>query len=102
MADAPGPGVSLTDGSKGLGPRRGVGVGVGAIAVAATMHAADRAWALGDIARDPTSGGRPSRIEHWRVAQKQARVAARDMRGLPAAPGTATSVWTAHVGRRID
>ena len=39
------------------------------------MRVADGLWAAGDIATF-TLNGQPQRIEHWRLAQQQARIAA--------------------------
>ncbi|HEX8294620.1 MAG TPA: FAD-dependent oxidoreductase [Pyrinomonadaceae bacterium] len=54
----------------------------GAVVVDAHMRAADGLYAAGDIASfpDPRTGGRV-RIEHWRTAQQQGRVAAHNMAG---------------------
>jgi NADPH-dependent 2,4-dienoyl-CoA reductase/sulfur reductase-like enzyme/nitrite reductase/ring-hydroxylating ferredoxin subunit len=54
----------------------------GAVVVDARMRAADGLYAAGDIARfpDPRTG-ESVRIEHWRTAQQQGRVAAHNMAG---------------------
>ncbi|HJQ31283.1 MAG TPA: FAD-dependent oxidoreductase, partial [Pyrinomonadaceae bacterium] len=54
----------------------------GGVLVDAHMRAADGLYAAGDIASfpDPRTGAR-ARIEHWRTAQQQGRVAARNMAG---------------------
>lgn len=58
----------------------------GGITVDASMRAAPGLWAAGDIARFPLPPtGKPTRIEHWRLAAEQGRVAARAMLGEPAA-----------------
>ncbi|WP_366146119.1 FAD-dependent oxidoreductase [Paraburkholderia sp.] len=52
----------------------------GAIAVDAGMQAAPGLYAAGDIVSFPlTKNGPHVRIEHWRVAQQHARIAARNM-----------------------
>jgi NADPH-dependent 2,4-dienoyl-CoA reductase/sulfur reductase-like enzyme/nitrite reductase/ring-hydroxylating ferredoxin subunit len=81
----------------------------GAILVEATMRAAPGLYAAGDIARFPLARtGKLTRIEHWRVAQQQARVAAHNMaggEGNPSGNETYTGVpyfWTYHFGKRFD
>jgi len=94
----------------------------GAIAVDTSMCAAPGLYAAGDIARFPLAHtGRPTRIEHWRVAQQHARVAAHNMasgEGKTSADGkqpdsgpeqsrseSYTGVpyfWTYHFGKRFD
>jgi NADPH-dependent 2,4-dienoyl-CoA reductase/sulfur reductase-like enzyme/nitrite reductase/ring-hydroxylating ferredoxin subunit len=44
------------------------------------MRVTDGLWAVGDIATFPLNG-QPQRIEHWRLAQQQARIAASNMLG---------------------
>lgn len=44
------------------------------------MRVSDGLWAIGDIATFPLSG-QPTRIEHWRLAQQHARIAASNMLG---------------------
>lgn len=75
----------------------------GGIPVDATMRAAERVYAAGDIARFPLPHGQgPARIEHWRLAQEQARVAARNMLGGSAAYDGVPFFWTYHYGLRFD
>jgi NADPH-dependent 2,4-dienoyl-CoA reductase/sulfur reductase-like enzyme/nitrite reductase/ring-hydroxylating ferredoxin subunit len=74
------------------------GVGLhedGGVLVDAHMRAADGLYAAGDIAcfPDPYTGERV-RIEHWRTAQQQGRVAARNMAGRPTAFDGVPFFWT--------
>lgn len=88
----------------------------GGISVDAAMRACPGVYAVGDIARFPL-GERKLRIEHWRVAQQHARVAARNMlreqsgqTGANADAATAAAeayegvpfFWTQHYGQRVD
>lgn len=52
----------------------------GSLTVDETLCAAPGVWAVGDIASYPAPEGR-RRIEHWRVAQQQGRLAAKNMLG---------------------
>ena len=46
------------------------------------LQAADNLYVAGDIARFPYAAtGKPTRIEHWRLAQQHGRIAARNMIG---------------------
>ncbi|HXG67197.1 MAG TPA: oxidoreductase C-terminal domain-containing protein, partial [Blastocatellia bacterium] len=67
----------------------------GGVLVDSRLRAADGLYAAGDIARfpDPRTGGRV-RIEHWRTAQQQGRVAARNMAGGDAAFDAVPFFWT--------
>jgi NADPH-dependent 2,4-dienoyl-CoA reductase/sulfur reductase-like enzyme/nitrite reductase/ring-hydroxylating ferredoxin subunit len=73
----------------------------GGISVDAGMRAADAVFAAGDVARFPF-GDTPIRVEHWRVAQQTARIAARSMLGGDAAWTQPPFFWTYHFGRRIE
>lgn len=73
----------------------------GALPVDAGMRAADGLWAAGDIARFPYAG-EPARIEHWRLAQQHARIAAQNMLGGDARYRDVPFFWTFHFGKRID
>ena len=54
----------------------------GGLVVDAELRVTDGLWAAGDIASFPYRGdGAPIRVEHWRVAQQQGRVAALNMLG---------------------
>jgi NADPH-dependent 2,4-dienoyl-CoA reductase/sulfur reductase-like enzyme/nitrite reductase/ring-hydroxylating ferredoxin subunit len=57
----------------------------GSVTVDKYLKAADGLYAAGDIARFPDwRTGEAIRIEHWRLAQQQGRVAAHNMAGKPA------------------
>ncbi|GAA0602978.1 FAD-dependent oxidoreductase [Craurococcus roseus] len=75
----------------------------GGIPVDAGMRAADGLYAAGDVALFPLpGGGKPTRIEHWRVAQQHARVAARNMLGGGGRYDGVPYFWTYHFGKRFD
>lgn len=63
---------------------------------------ADRLWAAGDIAAfpDPLSGER-IRIEHWRVAGQQGRVAARNMAGQATPFTQVPFFWTRQFNQNL-
>jgi NADPH-dependent 2,4-dienoyl-CoA reductase/sulfur reductase-like enzyme len=65
------------------------------------MRAAPGLWAAGDIARFPLDDEQV-RIEHWRVAQQHARVAAQNMLGTDVAYNGVPFFWTQHFGKRFD
>lgn len=73
----------------------------GALDVDRYQLAAPGLWAAGDIARFPLAD-EPTRIEHWRVAQQQARVAVRNMLGERVAYEGVPFFWTQHFGKRFD
>ena len=75
----------------------------GGLDVDASMRVAEALYAAGDVAAfRPSPGSARVRIEHWRVAQQQARTAARAMLGLDAAPSPVPFFWTYHYGKRFD
>ena len=74
----------------------------GGIDVDASMRVSDTLFAAGDIAAFPFNGANRSRIEHWRVAQQQARIAAMNMTGMPVAPSIVPFFWTYHYDKRFD
>ncbi|SDB90114.1 FAD-dependent oxidoreductase [Paraburkholderia lycopersici] len=88
----------------------------GGVNVDATMRVTRDVYAAGDIAcfvpRGAPSGGAPLpgtmhtpqriRIEHWRVAQQQARVAALNMLGGNARYEGVPFFWTQHYDKRVD
>ncbi len=109
-------GVTLDDGRTlaadfviaGLGVRPATGFAAalpldedGGIGVDSGMRAADAIFAAGDAARFPFGDARV-RIEHWRVAQQTARIAARSMLGGEAAWTEPPFFWTYHFGHRIE
>jgi NADPH-dependent 2,4-dienoyl-CoA reductase/sulfur reductase-like enzyme/nitrite reductase/ring-hydroxylating ferredoxin subunit len=67
----------------------------GGVVVDSRLRAADGLYAAGDIANftDPRSGER-TRIEHWRTAQQQGRIAARNMVGRDVAFAGVPFFWT--------
>lgn len=73
----------------------------GGISVDAGMRAADGLYAAGDIAAFPWHG-KPTRIEHWRVAQQHARIAARNMLGGQQRYAGVPFFWTYHYGQRFE
>ena len=75
----------------------------GGLSVDTTMRAAESVYAAGDIAAFPIPPeGRRARIEHWRVAQIQARVAAQNMLGGGAVYDAPPFFWTYHYGKTIE
>lgn len=71
--------------------------------VDASMRVCDSLYAAGDIARFALQpGGERLRIEHWRVAQQHARIAARAMLGLPVVESLVPFFWTFHFDKTIE
>ena len=79
----------------------------GSVAVGETLAvpaAGGRVYAVGDIATVPDwmSGGQPTRIEHWRVAEQHGRHAAANVVG-PAKPYREVPFfWTNQFGQSMD
>ena len=73
----------------------------GGIRVDGGMRAAPDVYAVGDVAHFPF-GDDIARIEHWRVAQQHARVAARNITGAEASYDGVPFFWTYHVGKRFE
>ncbi len=65
------------------------------------MRVTDGVWAVGDIATFPLNG-QPRRIEHWRLAQQQARIAATNTLGGEEHYLDVPFFWTYHFGKRYD
>jgi NADPH-dependent 2,4-dienoyl-CoA reductase/sulfur reductase-like enzyme/nitrite reductase/ring-hydroxylating ferredoxin subunit len=65
------------------------------------MRVTDGLWAVGDIATFPING-QPQRIEHWRLAQQQARIAAANMLGGDERYLDVPYFWTWHFGKNYD
>ena len=92
----------------GVSPRTGMVRGVklrddGGIAVNNRLRAADGLYAAGDVASFPLQGdGEPVRVEHWRVAEQQGRVAAMNMLGRDATYDAVPYFWTSHFKKRLD
>ncbi|MEM5436204.1 FAD-dependent oxidoreductase [Paraburkholderia diazotrophica] len=76
----------------------------GSLDADASMRVADGLYAAGDVARFELQalGGERVRIEHWRVAQQHARLAARAMLGLPAGEPLVPFFWTYHFGKNFN
>ena len=91
----------------GVAPQTGFARGLrreedGGIVVDAGMRAGADVYAVGDVARFPFGGAASVRIEHWRVAQQHARVAARNIVGGDAAYDGVPFFWTYHFGKRFE
>lgn len=69
--------------------------------VDAHMQAAEGLWAAGDMATFPLSG-HPVRIEHWRLAQQQAVIAAANMLGERRRYDDVPYFWTYQHGRTYE
>jgi NADPH-dependent 2,4-dienoyl-CoA reductase/sulfur reductase-like enzyme/nitrite reductase/ring-hydroxylating ferredoxin subunit len=75
----------------------------GSLRVDAGMRVTPNIYAAGDIACFPRAGAsRRTRIEHWRVAQQQGRIAARNMAGGDATYAGVPFFWTYHYGKRFE
>jgi NADPH-dependent 2,4-dienoyl-CoA reductase/sulfur reductase-like enzyme/nitrite reductase/ring-hydroxylating ferredoxin subunit len=60
-------------------------------------------YAAGDIARVPNGRtGRPMRVEHWVVAERQGQSAARNMLGLDSPFRDVPFFWSAHYGTTVS
>ena len=73
----------------------------GGLEADAGLRVADGVYAAGDCVRFPF-GPERIRVEHWRVAQQHARVAARNMLGGDARFEQPPFFWTYHHGKRIE
>jgi NADPH-dependent 2,4-dienoyl-CoA reductase/sulfur reductase-like enzyme/nitrite reductase/ring-hydroxylating ferredoxin subunit len=90
----------------GVSPATGFVQGIaheedGSLRVDDGMRVSEGLWAAGDIATFPLAGSL-RRIEHWRVAQQQARVAAQNMLGGNEHYADVAYFWTYHFEKRID
>ena len=83
----------------------------GGLVVDEHLHAGNDLYAAGDLANfplpHPSGGSERTRIEHWRVAQQHARLAARNLAaGEPrfklADEGFVPFFWTFHFGQRLN
>jgi NADPH-dependent 2,4-dienoyl-CoA reductase/sulfur reductase-like enzyme/nitrite reductase/ring-hydroxylating ferredoxin subunit len=75
----------------------------GGVPVDSAMRAAPGVYAAGDIARFPLPrSGETLRIEHWRVAQQHARVAAVNMAGGDEHYVGVPFFWTYHFEKNIE
>lgn len=92
----------------GVKPATGYLTGVeldddGGVPVDSFMRAAPNLYAAGDIARFPLPRSDESlRVEHWRVAQQQARIAALNMAGGEESYSGVPYFWTYHFGKRFE
>jgi len=73
----------------------------GSVRVESSLRVVDGLWAAGDIATFPFAG-KPQRIEHWRLAQQHARIAAHNMLGDHQHYADVPFFWTYHFGKRFD
>ncbi|APA88861.1 FAD-dependent oxidoreductase [Paraburkholderia sprentiae WSM5005] len=75
----------------------------GGVIVNAGMHAACGLYAAGDIAAFSLHENQePVRIEHWRVAQQHARIAAQNMCGARNRYVDVPFFWTYHYGKNFE
>ncbi|MFM0736074.1 FAD-dependent oxidoreductase [Paraburkholderia xenovorans] len=75
----------------------------GGVIVNAGMQAAPGLYAAGDIAVFPLHEDQePVRVEHWRVAQQHARIAAENMCGARHRYVGVPYFWTYHFGKRFE
>jgi NADPH-dependent 2,4-dienoyl-CoA reductase/sulfur reductase-like enzyme/nitrite reductase/ring-hydroxylating ferredoxin subunit len=75
----------------------------GGILVDSCLRAADAVYAAGDVACFPYRGEQdPIRIEHWRAAQQQGRVAALNMLGQNKRYDAVPVFWTIQYLKRLD
>ena len=91
----------------GIAPATGFASGLertedGGIVVDAAMRAAEGVFAAGDCARFPLGAEPRQRVEHWRVAQQHARIAAAGMLDQKAPALPAPFFWTYHYGKRYE
>jgi NADPH-dependent 2,4-dienoyl-CoA reductase/sulfur reductase-like enzyme/nitrite reductase/ring-hydroxylating ferredoxin subunit len=73
----------------------------GGIIVDASMKAVEGLYVAGDAAAFPLAG-KSIRIEHWRVAQQQGRIAAHNMLGGDEGYSGVPFFWTYHFGKRFE
>lgn len=66
-----------------------------------TLEVAPNVWAAGDVVTWPAEQG-PLRIEHFRVAEQQGRVAAKNMLGNAEPFDRVPFFWTAQFGTRYE
>lgn len=75
----------------------------GGVPVDSSLRLADGVFAGGDIAAFPLWGnGERVRVEHWRVAEQQGRIAALNMLQRPARFAQTPFFWTIQYGQRFD
>jgi apoptosis-inducing factor 3 len=75
----------------------------GSLVVDGRLRVADGLYAAGDIACFPLRGvGAPIRVEHWRVAEQQGRLAALNMLGRGMSYDAVPVFWTIQYLKRLD
>jgi apoptosis-inducing factor 3 len=75
----------------------------GGLLVDASLRVAEGLYAAGDVAHFPYRGdGTSIRVEHWRVAQQQGRMAALNMMGLDLRYDALPVFWTIQYLKRLD
>jgi NADPH-dependent 2,4-dienoyl-CoA reductase/sulfur reductase-like enzyme len=80
-----------------LAEKAGLRVADGIVVDAFLRTSAPGIWAAGDCARYPEPRlGKPVRIEHWVVAERQGQAVARDMVGLGASFRDVPFFWSQH------
>lgn len=72
------------------------------VRVDAGMRCAPGVYAAGDVARFPLPDQEAARIEHWRVAQQQGRIAAYHTLGAGRRYDDVPFLWTYHYEQRVD
>lgn len=73
----------------------------GSLTADAYLAVASQIWSAGDITTFPHGTGN-LRIEHWRVAQQQGRIAAKNMLGKKEVFDRVPFFWTAQFGTRYE
>jgi len=92
----------------GVKPATGFLAGVerdehGGLIANASLKIANSLYAAGDVAMFPLRGdGEKIRVEHWRVAEQQGRIAARAMLGQDAVYDAVPVFWTIQYMKRLD
>ena len=75
----------------------------GGLTVDAQLRAGDGLYAAGDVAAFPLGGDGPTvRIEHWRLAEQQGRLAARNMMGAERPFEAVPYFWTIQFMKQLD
>ncbi|WP_034946951.1 FAD-dependent oxidoreductase [Erwinia oleae] len=73
----------------------------GSLTATETLEVARNVWAAGDIVSYPVASGY-QRIEHWRVAQQQGRISAKNMLEKTEPFNRVPFFWTAQFGTRYE